>query len=321
MSEFMNAIIRRIASLARNEEGSAMTEFVIGLPVFVLIFSGMGMLYRINQEALFVKAEANALLWEDAELDLNAVGMVPIVGAATSVSSIGDLAQNGVSGLGIYADSGVKTSIPLALVPGTFRNTPCFSVGCALGNSDPTLFSWNLLNDNAADGIVNGNLGGGSGPAVLNSILTGTGSRPGIVAGIRYNTIEGQAPDRDVQTNWGDLTFQPGKLDMPATTVPTHRILAVGLTRAQFADDEVFDDQIPEFNSEFTLNSSQADVGDDCAQAGDAYEQCVDAGPTGESDSDAHDRCGSIMDNSSCGDLEGSGALGDIEIDCSFPGC
>lgn len=39
----------------REERGSAMTEFVITLPIFVMIFGGMGMLYKYSNEGLIAR--------------------------------------------------------------------------------------------------------------------------------------------------------------------------------------------------------------------------------------------------------------------------
>lgn len=303
-------IAHKLSRLHKAESGSAMTEFVIGLPIFILIFSGMGSLYSLNNSALLVRAEANSDLWRNAEM--GAGDIIPVA-AIGSVGSFGDIVQNGASALGIYADSGVKTVIPLNLVPGSKPQSPCFTVGCALGGANSDYFSWGLLNDNAADGLMNGNISASGWANVISSALTVTGSRPAFAAGIRYGAVEGNAATKTVSIGqWGSFDLQPGKLDIPGITQPTHRALAVGLTRLEFAREDFWNEQVPEFNSDFNFDSSSRDGADECSTAIDGYNQCMQSGPVGESPGDAQERCEGQAPGGACDGIGGSNPLGSI---------
>lgn len=283
-----------------------MTEFVIGLPVFVLIFGGILMLYNINNEALRMKGMANSDLWANA--DLGAGDIIPIAAAAGlfGAQDFNDVAQNGASALGIYADSGVKTMIPLTLLPGTDPSSPCFLVGCALGGVDSDYMSHVLLDDNMVNGIAGGNLSAGGWANIVSSALTISGSRPAFVAGIRYGAVEGESQTASVTTPmFGDVELESGKLDVPGITQPTHRSLAVLVTRVEFARDEVWNKQLPEFDEDFDTGDSSVAAGQEgeCNTAVTNYQGCMGSGAAGESQEDAAKRCEDQAPGDACGSL------------------
>ena len=304
-------ILRRL----REQRGSAMTEFVIGLPVFIIIFAGMGSLYKINNEAIRAKAEVNAILWQDA--DPGSGALIPIIAVGT-VNNWGDLANNGASVLGIYADSYTKTFLPLAL-PGTRPASGCFTIECGQIGMKPDYFSKTLLEDNMVNGIADGNLSASGWAAVLSSALTITGSRPAFAAGIRYGAVESETVSRSVSTPmFGSYSFETGDLQVPGITDPTHRILAVALTRIEFATDDVFNEQIPEFNEEFDFGSSSVDA-DKCSGAITEYETCTASPPTnpltGQPDPDLCENPGG-----SCEDLAADNPLASLKGEWCAPG-
>src|SRR6056297_2898137 len=100
-----------------DESGSAMTEFVIGLPMFIVIFSAMGAMYQFHQGGIVAKGEAYSEVWaEDAD---GSIFKMSPAGALGDIGSVGDVWQNGLSGAGIYVGSGVKSMIPSKLMPGS----------------------------------------------------------------------------------------------------------------------------------------------------------------------------------------------------------
>jgi hypothetical protein len=60
-----------LRDLGRDERATAMTEFVITLPVFVAIFLGINGLARLQDAATRAHPEANRLMWEQAQAVAN----------------------------------------------------------------------------------------------------------------------------------------------------------------------------------------------------------------------------------------------------------
>lgn len=295
-------MIRHIKKLVRGESGSAMTEFVIGLPIFIIIFSGMGTLYRMNQESLIVKADANAKMWKGAEASM--IGMIPLVGAATSVNSIGDLFQNGLSGGGIYLDSGIKVKIPYHIMPGAVAVNPQLTVGAAM-QADDKYISHNLLND-----MVNPTWHGGGFVGAFNSIVQTTGAGPAIAAGMRYGSVDGEAT-RSFNTRWGSMSFESGKLDIPMPNASVHRVAPVIMARLGMEQDVRYKEPIPVFNTDGNLEDSDREEINECTAQANDYQACKDAG-----------NLFCDKPDSSCREM-GSNPFGSIDIGwcAGMPGC
>ena len=308
-------MIRPLRHLARRlhagESGSAMTEFVIGLPIFILIFGGMGMLYTLNHEALLVRAEANADLWANA--DATVAQASPVTGGGASiVGSIGDLgnlATNAPSALGIYVDSYSRAIIP-GVVPGLGPRQPAaipkWKISSITGSTGT--FANALLND-----LVNPTRSSGGFAGVMSSIVQSTGSGPGIAAGIRYGTVEGEA-ERTVQLGaWGEVELDPGTLHMPAPTAATHRLAAVALTRLTLDTVTPFDEPILEFNTATdTSGNQQAGEATACSEAEYAYAECISQQSSEMSQSEKEAACSQYEPDESC---SGTGAQGpDFDI-------
>ncbi|MEZ4461233.1 MAG: hypothetical protein R3E66_16240 [bacterium] len=289
-------------TLCSDERGSSITEFVIGLPIFILIFSGMGSLYRLNQESLKLKAQTNAELWQEAEM--GGGDIIPLMSMGSAIGSISDVVSNGGQAFGIYVDSGIKTAIP-SLLPGV--PSPCFTVNCAMGGSANDYFARNLLDDNVITGAINGNVSASGWANVISSALSITGSRPAFAAGIRYGEVAGEPKSTTVGNRWGSFDLETTKISMPGVTQPTHRMFAVGLTRIEFARDEVWNTQIPEFDASFDTGSSDVEQAGECGAAANAFQSCLDAGPAGESEEDGADRCKDSNPSDACDGL-GNGA-------------
>ncbi len=303
---FVESILFRLRA---DESGSAMTEFVVGLPVFILIFGGMGMLYRLNNEILISKAKASADLWENA--DVGAGDFIPILAAGDLLSGdFSTAAQNSTSALGIYSDSYVKTLIPLSTLPGTKPDEGCFTLDCEQIGMTDEYFSGILLDDNMVNGLK-GNLSADGWANGISSVLSVTGSRPAIVAGIRYGGVEGESVSSSVSTPmFGDVEFETGNLDVPGITQPTWRGLGVLATRLEFATDPVFNKQIPEFDSDFDFDQSDVPESQgECQQAMETYRGCIDSQPAGDSNKKKARACKSLDPEEQCGGLGSSNPI------------
>ncbi len=295
-----NTLFRRFLSRWNSESGSAITEMVMGLPVFIMIFSGMGMLYQFNQEALVVKAEAYKNLWQ-SDSDGSLLGMIPIVGAATSISSVGDVWQNGLSGAGIYVDSGVKAKIPAVLMPGSNIN-PKYSIGSITGGSD------DMVNNRLLNDMINPTMNSGGFAQIVSSVLQTTGAGLALGAGIRYGAAKGSATVSKSSGVWGNIDYESGEIDLPARTAATHRLAAVALTRLEFSNTDRFDQSIPVFEMDPNFSNESTSEGDACSTQNDAYTSCLSANPGNES------ACESSQPSGDCASIGGSNPLGNFDM-------
>lgn len=99
-----------LLKVLRNEKGAVMTEFVICLPVFIIIFIGINNLFRIEQDGTRVKMRASTNMWDDAMGVMNGGGAwthrlnfaaspLQMAGIASNPSNIGgDLRQTSIAG-------------------------------------------------------------------------------------------------------------------------------------------------------------------------------------------------------------------------------
>jgi len=76
--------LRLLSSFHKNEDGTAMTEFVVVLPIFILMFVGMNELYKTNRQGLRAKITAAKSTWQ-ASMDVaNASQSAPSSTSSTS---------------------------------------------------------------------------------------------------------------------------------------------------------------------------------------------------------------------------------------------
>ncbi len=242
--------------LHQSRSGTAMTEFAVTLPIYILFMIGILNLYNIHQEVLLSEQRASAELWEDA------VGvqsgfpvsfeMTPGSGAISSAShysSVGDFLSvansidSGTAAGGMYAESGLKVSAADLIPNVNVDPEPEFNLNQVV--CDPS-FTSNLMNDRMLAGQMDyDNFAG-----IASSVLNATGARPALGAGIRYGIVGGiddhqfgsdsdasamgmtQAFGGDVQTDYSAL----------APTRPVDRIGTVGLARLEIGPDDGFSD-------------------------------------------------------------------------------
>jgi hypothetical protein len=122
---------------------------------------------------------------------------------------------------------------------------------------------------------------------------------------------------------FGDIDVETGNLDVPAITAPTHRSLAVLVTRLEFAREEFWDVQVPIFDDDFRFGSPEgAGGGGECGAAIEAFNTCQAAGPPGESDDDLADRCEDASPAEACEGMGSSNALPSVSGSwCTGAGC
>lgn len=305
MRPLFSTFIGRISQ--RLESGSALTEFVIGLPMFILTFSAMGAMYNFHQGGLEAKGEAYRELWEaDASLSLN----VSPITAVGSIGSVSDVWQNGLSGFGMYVDSGAKATIPATVMPGSGVD-PKLQLSSITGGND-SFINYRLLND-----FYDPTFKGGSFAATFSSILRTTGSGLGVGAGVRYGAAQGSG-SKSVSTGWGSVDYDSGTISVPARSAATHRIAPVILTFMEFSLTDGFDEAIPEFNTKLDISHEGVDEklseADSCQTQANQYGSCIEAARSeGMSGRRASRSCRGSKPSGKCESMAGSNPLGNFD--------
>ncbi len=245
-----------LSGLHRNDSGATLTEFVIMLPIFLIVFDGVLVLGQFTRKSSELPVRAYKQTFEQAlryQKDFYAFGwndqpQAASVDALTQLNSVStahnrstavkwaDYAEETAAygGLGLSGTPGesyarVKPIAAVIDIKGCEGNSPGdyiyggSATNCVGLKSDnilkPQLKGWvgnakyatDLLNDSVFNG---GGFGGGFFSA-LNNIITHTGIRPALAAGVRYGTVSGRVDD--------DYTFAGQTMHMNAhfsTLVP-----------------------------------------------------------------------------------------------------
>ncbi len=247
--------------LHHDRSGTAMTEFAITLPVYVMFMVGIITLYEIHQGAMLSEQQAAAEMWDEA-LDVQhreyLPGMegLPMTGAANAVmyyneaDDLNTLAagiDTGTAAGGMYADSGLKANFANSIGAGGIDldcpESPQMHISQIVDGQSHTA---RLMND-----MVDFNAGGGdSGPimAAAGAILDGTGSRPMLGAGIRYGIVGGVhseefGSDHDLYSR----AYQAETLtayNASAPTRPMERIFQLALVRLEIGTESAYEDTV-----------------------------------------------------------------------------
>jgi len=187
-----------------DDRGTAMTEFVICLPVFLIVFAGIATLAELEVASTAVEVRATKDLWSKAipvQQSNISIHMQPAVSGAMAVGQIGShfsqpigdtlaiakeggLAAKGHFGESYFATKPVDVFADLGS-PVEGRLTPdCQQIV-------PTDYTRDLVDDSLVKQIPSG-----SGPlAAFNMVISMAGVRPAIAAGIRYGIVVGQNSD------------------------------------------------------------------------------------------------------------------------------
>lgn len=215
-----------IRQFHRGEEGTALTELAITLPIFLLLLTGLLHLGNLGQVTVAVKNVAYQEMWRDANEKTQGsslahvsprgqlLEMTPDHNGFTPVSMINSV-SNGVGGLGgHWGEARMYTELGAALSLGgvNYRNSDT-TAATRLNNNMPGYLNMTssiigtgnhrpkfALDDNLADSEQNlmENFSGQSGisgmiSGGLASLLEISGIGPGMLAGIRYGDGQGSA--------------------------------------------------------------------------------------------------------------------------------
>ncbi len=205
----------------REENGTAVTEFVMFLPVFVVTFAGIVNLGKFGYETTRTQVLAQKKLWANVMpithgIADGGVHMSSVAGGGEAAAHIGALATDGdnpqqaadVIEAGIMAGG---LAIDGHWGESYLRVKPFEAVGFA-DDVDPTYdakdiigeqpFPNAILNDGLnrpkPDGIV----------GVITSLLSGSGAVPAMAAGIRYGEVYGEEDRSFTVGNFGSFNAE-----------------------------------------------------------------------------------------------------------------
>lgn len=198
------------ATFHADDEGTALTEFVITLPIIILLFSGIVTLGQLGMAATRVKARAQSDMWRKV-VDPRPIDdhVSPRLAAFKGARYFSD--GEYLAGLdsattfagGHWGESYVRVK-PLALEPAARQTTPGNVPGLARApaigevTQDPerkigdSPFAATLVKDNLDRDVLPQNKDINS---ILTSVTVGSGIVPYLGAGIRYGTEFGEATD------------------------------------------------------------------------------------------------------------------------------
>ena len=248
----------------KDEGGSAMTEFVIGLPIFIIIFSGLGSLYQVGYLKLDAIGDANAQLWDNAQND-------PPIESYTPLGNLDGITDGGwgnaaislANASGTYGESYAKVKLS-SYIPGSDVD-PEYNVVTITGlkKESPT----NILLDDQPFNTNGVSLN--SVTSAVNSLLSIAGGRLALGAGIRYGSETGSSTGESVTTAFGSYTADPITLELPRNTAATHRLIPVALVRLAVAENEALDASIVEFLMDADNDEGKPDWAADDSKAVD----------------------------------------------------
>ncbi len=240
----MKAYHHLMTRLHRDERGTSLTEFVIGLPIMITIMVGTLSLYKLNQAAMENKAQAARNAWADTipaqtntipnplhmTLTGNAVASVfdgslisgsLLTGTGMSKSVIKGLANNPA---GNYVDSYTKTQMANALFDVGAK--PGLNIGKILREDGKDTRSF-VKNTHKEVGLPSS---GGGIYGIAAGALDMLGSRQAIIAGMRYGVGDGEESVRDYSEYGFETQFKEQyTIQLPSKS--THRVFALATSR------------------------------------------------------------------------------------------
>lgn len=247
---------RSFFALHRDRRATALTEFVITLPVYMVMLMGIMTLYELHQGVMTSERAASGNAWEDT-VNLQTNGMfnwdsaqrvTPPTGLGSVYSFYNDYEWSAYAGAdalttggGLYLDSGLKGDV--------IGNVADFNVS---GVTSPVTGATDVMCNpshtrNLMDDVGNFSSGtGGSLAGTINSALNYSGVRPGVAAGIRYGITGGS----------DDLTFGTGGFRgyeaeantgymVSSPTQPTERFPSVAFSYLEIYGNDAFNDLAP----------------------------------------------------------------------------
>lgn len=201
MKHLIHNIANTVRDIARNESGSAMTEFVICLPVFVLVFIGINNLTKLEKEGIATKIRGTQAVWREAipvQKGYDIQHMQPTIAGAMETAGVwGQTSTN-------YLADGYQTAGAAGLALGgtvgeAYGMTTIIDIFADLGvdplqqQAGPVVNNSQFVTDLVDDGLFKPTPPGSGPLAVLNVILSVAGVKQAVGAGIRYGMAEGSA--------------------------------------------------------------------------------------------------------------------------------
>ncbi len=284
--------VSRFSRFHRSERGTAITEFVITLPVFIISFIGILQLYKIEDLSVGAKAAAYAGALEDHRQMQTSYfpfdwSVTPVTGGAragiwhnrVSASHARDRAADlildpvpvglghmteswsriAVSGPPDWAADTVGLKQPLAfasmngLLNSTWSDTPHDFHQQETRMGDQYAAPSVFALD-LLDDMVGGPGNGGTAGwmSFMNQVLNVGGVRPALGAGMRYGVVEGEHESTHSFMRRSYTVQEDTHFAAPPR--PTSKWISLALVRMRLADDQAYNKSMLAF--EMTVNAS-----------------------------------------------------------------
>lgn len=238
----MRNLLRR---LNRDQDGTALTEFIITLPIFVLIFSFMFGLYSKTHELNRIRYRAATAMWT-ACMDVARAGTsVPMTHSTPLIASFD--AMGIVSGSPSFAGDWMQNVLHLSPLPADSGREMMVganmagSFGASNPNNETTLdFSEAITEDGLLPPSPAGGFVAVFNLAILRSIPPRT--RHAGIIGTRYGAVEGEASGTVKAGMWGGTEFFEAQYDVLVSPISypggvVDEYFIVGTSRL-FAEDD-----------------------------------------------------------------------------------
>ena len=312
----MSVLIRiasRVKKLHHGEDATAMTEFVIGLPVFILLFVGIINLQMAGSNSIIVKGVAHQKMWRKA-IDVQ-TGYVPdwsVNPALAAGHASWFHSQTGGSALDYALDAGDGAAAALGLSGGIMANSYSRvkpidfveNVGAYDGRITYDLNAEYLVSesDSVTNALMNDAMDYGSFSSItgngvlggLNSVVDFVGMRPAVAGGVRYG-ISGDWHEQSVNLIGMPETTYYARSHVANAPRPTSRYITFAVVRLAMEKDSHYTTAIdfdwkPEFEDrpDYNMGSDELTDIEDCqaanAEAEAAGEDTTDCGEPSVSD-------------------------------------
>lgn len=194
-------LTRRFSHFHQDQEGTSMTEFVMCLPVFIIIFIGIQDLAVMNVAGVRVKVQAAKSMWEQtvpphkkegfSQLIPNVTKSMPMLAGITSVGKVNKNKHSTLRNI-----QAMMKNINLASKGSKGESKSMYRMADGPGGVDPwkhakLTFAKRMTEDDRVRSLPNGSKGLG----IFNIArpFSMLGSRHAIAAGTRYGLVQGQA--------------------------------------------------------------------------------------------------------------------------------
>lgn len=210
----------------KDERGAALTEFIITLPVVVIIFAGLVALGRLGDETGKVKIRAQLKMWEKATGDNP--GFITPRAAVTSGGEFSSVVDGLVTaGGGHWGESYTRVKIPeeapLLNPQLTPSNAPVSDPEDVIGDSG---YAEVLVNDTLSTSPPSGGVAQWISWGVRQS-----GAVPYLGAGVRYGYVEGKVENHEVTGFAGQSITMSARYRTLAPPDPTSENMSWGISR------------------------------------------------------------------------------------------